>query len=347
MKILKKYLNKLYQFFKIHKYKWLIFILFSLIFFLIRFPYEEAVLYIMNQLQEKTKSSIQLKYESFHINPLGPSLVFNNPKILMPTNQGTVTAQKLSIRPSYKSLLQLKPGVVITLKWLNSIFNVTIRKKQIKKNKSGWLTHIKTHNFDLSLLNTLSTIPLKIKGTINIDIEILVDPTFEAQPVGFLNLNGDNIQSQVFSYKFPGYIGTVSLPDFQWNRINFSGKMKLGEITISDISLGEKKDAFQVKSRGIISVDFIKQSFPKRIIPLFKSYSIGLDILTNEILKPKLYDLNIFLSYIDKFKNKIPQGQRYLLHIKGNNANFFDPSSISKLPTLQEIQNPKEDDDTF
>lgn len=346
MEIITKYLKKLYQFLKIHKSKWFIFILFSLVFFLIRFPYEEAVLYLINQLQKNTKSSIQLKYDNFYINPLGPSLVFNNPRILTPVNQSTFTAQQLSIRPSYKSLLQLKPGVVITLKQLDSMLNITIRKKQAEKDKSGWFTHIKTHNFTPSSLSSFSSVLSKIRGKINIDIEILIDPTFEIQPVGSWSINGENIHSQVFSYTFPGDVGTVSLPDFKWSRINSIGHIKKGQFTISDISLGEKKDAFQIKSRGIVSVNFTKQGFSKRVTPHFKSYNIGLNVLINEDLMPKLYDLNIFLSYIDKFKTTTPQGRRYLTHIKGNSANFFDPSSISKLPTLQEIQNP-EDDEIF
>ena len=341
MEILNKYIKKLYQFLKTHKSKWLIFILFSVGFFLIRFPYEEAVLYLMNQLQKQTKSSIQLKYDSFHINPLGPALVFNNPKIITPANQSTFTAQQLSVRPSYKSLLQLKEGVIITLKWPDSTLKSTIRKKKMKKNLSGWLLHLKTYNFNPSLLSAFVSLLSKTKGKINIDMEIFIDPTFETQPVGSWNLSGENIYSQAFSYTFPNGIDVITLPDFKWSRINSVGQLQKGEISIADISFGKKKDVFQIKSRGIVSVNFIKKGFSKKIRPHFKSYNLGLDILIGEDWQQLERTLDLLLKNI---KSKTPQGWHYLGYIKGNTANFLNPPTpVSKLPTLQEIQNPKDD----
>ncbi len=344
MKILTKYIKILYQFLKHHKGKWLVFILFSIVFFLIRFPYEETVLYLMNQLQKQTKSSIQLRYDSFHINPLGPALVFSNPKIITPVNQSTFTAQQLNVRPSYKSLLQLKEGFVVTLKWPASTVKATIRKKQIKKDLSGWFLKLKTHNFNPSLIKAFVSPLSKTKGKINIDMEVVVDPTFETQPEGSWSLSGENIYSQAFSYTFPNGMDVISLPDFKWSRINSIGQIKKGEITISDISFGEKTDVFQIKSRGIVSVNFIKKGFSKKIRPLFKSYNLGLDILIGEDWQQLERPLDLLLKNI---KSKTPQGWHYLGHLKGNTANFLNPPTpVSKLPTLQEIQNPT-DDETF
>ena len=341
MQTLKKYFQILYQFLKTHKSKWFVLIVLSGTFFLIRFPYEEAVLYLMNKVTEQTKFSIKLKYKSFYINPLGPSLVFNNPEILT-TNQSTsFKAEQLSLRPSYTALLQLKTGGVITLKWPDSVLNMTIRKKQIEKNKPGWFIHIDTHNFNPVFLRFFIPILSKTSGKINLDMEMLLDPKFEKQPEGSWFLNGTDFHSQALSYTFPGAIGAISLPSFQWNRIHSNGEIRKGEIIISDIALGTKKDAFQLKTRGIISID-IKKDFSKKIKPRLKNYNMGMEILINEDLKPKLYFLDLFFSSIE---SKTSQGWRYLGHIKGNTANFFDLSPVSQLPTLKEIQNPVVTDD--
>lgn len=345
MGIIKKYIKKLYHFLKVHRVKWLIFFLITFLFFLIRFPYEEAMSYLMIQLQEQTKSSIQLRYDSFYINPLGPALVFNNPKIITPANQRTFTAQQLILRPSYKSLLQLKEGVIITLKWPGSILKSTIRKKQIKKDLSGWLFQLKAHNFNPSLLSAFVSIFSKTKGTINIDTEIFIDSDFETQPIGSWSLNGENIYSQAFSYTFPNGVDVISLPDFKWSRIHSTGEIKKGEITIANLSFGEKKDVFKIKSRGIISVDFKKQGLPKKTRPIFKNYNFGLDISIGEDWQQLERSLDLLLKNI---KSKTPQGWHYLGHLKGNTANFLNPPTpVSKLPTLQEIQNPVEEDETF
>ncbi|MYE07584.1 MAG: hypothetical protein F4X95_02375 [Oligoflexia bacterium] len=340
----KNYLPALYKFLKKHKRKWVVFILLSCLFFLIRFPYEEAISYLIGQLRDKTKSPIQFKYESFYIHPLGPAIVFKNPEILTPTTQTPFKAAELRLRPSYKSLLQLKPGGIVILKWPGSLLNVIVGKQQMEKDISGWFINIKAQNFNPSFLSSFLPILSKTKGKINLNIDLLLDPRFQIQPSGAWNITGYNIHSQALSYTFPGAIGTISLPAFQWSKVHSQGEMKKGDAIVSDASLGEKKDRFQIKTRGVMSVKFMKQGFSNKMIPRLKSYNIGLEILAEEDLKPKLYFLDILFSSV---ASETPQGWRYLAQLKGNVANFFDLSPVKQLPTLQEIQDPPEEEESF
>ncbi|MDE0118534.1 MAG: hypothetical protein OXM55_00810 [Bdellovibrionales bacterium] len=337
----KKYLPVLYHFLKKHKRKWLVFILLSCAFFLIRFPYEEAISYLIGQLRKNTKSPIQFQYDRFYIHPLGPSIVFKNPEILTPTTLTPFKATELRFRPSYKSLLQLKPGGILILKWPDSLLNVTVGKQQMDKDIEGWFINIKAQNFNPSFLSPFLPILSKTKGKVNFNINMLLDPRFQIQPSGNWSITGYNIQSQALSYTFPGAIGTISLPAFQWSQIRSEGEMKKGDALISDASLGEKKDSFQIKTRGVMSFKLMKQGFSNKIIPRLKSYNIGLEILASEDLKPKLYFLDILFSSV---ASETPQGWHYLAQVKGNAANFFDLSPVKQLPTLQEIQNPLEGD---
>ncbi len=337
---LKKYIHAVYLFLKKHKSKWILCILLSVVFILIRFPYEEAVLYLTNQVRERTKSSIQFKYESFYINPIGPTLVFKNSEILTLATQGVFKVDELKLRASYASLLQLKPGGIITLKWSDSVLNLTIRKKRLKKNQIGWFVHLKGQNFNPAFLSAFAPVLSKTTGKINIDMKMLLDPGFEIQPVGSWSVTGWKIQSQALSYKFPGTIGTISLPSFKWGSISSYGTVKEGEVIISEFFLGEKKDAFQIKSRGVIFVDFTKKGLSKAVKPLLKNYNVGLEILASEDLKPKLYFLDLFFSSVG---SQTPQGWRYLAQMKGNAVNFFDMAPVTQLPTLKEIQEPVND----
>ncbi len=343
MEKLNTYIKKFYNFLKTHKNKWLVLITFSLLFFLVLFPYESAVLYLTNQLNKQTKSSVQLQYDSFFINPLGPSLVFRNPKIFMAGNQNAFTAKKLTLQPSYKSLLQLKPGGIITLQWLQEAsLSLTVRKTQIKKKTTGWLFHIKAQNFNPFFLSTFFPVMSKVSGKINISIEMLLDPLFETQPKGVWNISGQNIQSRFSSYTIPNNptFGAITLPYFKWNQIHSNGKIQNGEIIISDFSLGENKDTSQIKTRGVLRIDFKKHIASKRIKTQLRQYDIGLDMSLSEDMKNQFYpSLDILLSNIG---SKTPQGWRYLGLVKGASFSIPRLSPVSKLPTLQEIQNPKE-----
>ncbi len=341
MKVLNKYIKKIYTLLKEHKSKWLALIVLSLVFFLILFPYESAVLYLTSQINKQTKSAIQLQYDSFAIYPLGPTLVFKNPKIFIAGKQRAFTAHQLSLKPSYKSLLQLKPGGIITIRWKkNALLSLIIRKTKIKRKNPGWLLQVSTQNFNPLFLSAFFPVLSKTEGKINISMEVFLDPLFEVQPKGFWNIEGNNIQSRISSYTIPNNptFGTIMFPYFKWSQFRSNGQIKNGEITISDLSLGKKKDTSQIKLRGVVFIDLKKHTVSKRIKPQLRSYNIGLDMLMSTHLKNQFYpSLDILLS---KIGSKTPQGWHYLGLING--ARFSIPrfSPVSKLPTLQEIQNP-------
>ena len=348
MSVIKKYLQFLWKWLKNYKGRWFACVVLIAIFFLIRFPYESAVLYFINQINKQTKNSIQLKYEKLYINPLGPTLVFNKPEILTIHNQSPFKVEKLSFRPSYKSLLRLKKGGVITVKWPNSILKMNIRNKNLniknqknRKNKLGWLIHINARNFNPAFLDSFLPALSKTKGNINVEMEMMWDPMFGKQPEGQWNITGRNVHIQALSYTFPGkLLGGISLPSLQWRTISFQGKMKRGEISISDLSLGEKTDDFQLKTRGVLALNFRPPiTGPLRVN--MKNYRLAVDIVTNENLKSQFYSLDLLFS---KIRTKTPKGWRYLGKIRGNMATLPYISPVSRLPTLKEIQNPSEND---
>lgn len=333
---IRRYTQILWNWFKENKRKWLTFIAVFIFFSLVLFPYQEAISYFINRLNNSTKNSIQFKYESFYINPIGPSIVFNKPEIITNALQHNFQADQLKLRPSYKSLLQFKLGGILSLKWPKSLMQITISRKKIKDKSFHWLIHVNNSYFSPSDLRFLSPTFNKIKGTIDIDTKILFDPNFAMQPEGHWSINSSNFQSQALSYILPGSIGNINLPAFQWSQINLQGKIKKGDIVVSDLSFGNKKDPFQLKTRGIISINFLKQG--RKIKSRLKSYHMGLDIFVSKDLEPKLSSLLIFLKSIEF---QTPKGWRYLGEIRGNLMSLPDTIRVTTLPTLQEIQNPE------
>jgi len=337
--VVKVYFKKLWSWLKLHKKKWLVFCLLCLFFFAIQFPYEESIKYLTAKVREQTKSSFRFNYDSFYFNPFSLSLVFKKPRIQLHPVEDYLTLKKIHISPSFKSLFTFKPGGTVVLEWKDSKISLTFQKRNIEKEQLGWSITLNTHQWNPSNLSAVWPILSNITGKINFYGELLLDPVFKVKPKGTWKLDGYNIQTRDFSYTFPGTIGTVNLPDFQWNRISSSGKIKKGEVFISDFIAGEKKEPFQVKTRGSFLLIFNKVKvsiFPRLHI---KSYDIGLDILVGDTLRQQLYFLDLLFQSV---ASQTSDGDwRYLARIRGNQANFFDLSPISNLPSLQEMQNPE------
>jgi len=339
MNILNKILIYIYKYLKIHKKKLFIFTLLTAVFFLIRFPYEEAMLYIVDQL--KKKAFVQLKYESFYINPIGLALVFKKPEITMSITQKPFTAEQLIIKPSYKAFLSLRAGAVITLKWPGSFLQVNAREisPKLKEPDKIWLIKVNASQLNPAYLKAFSPLLSNIKGSINIEATVNLDPNFTIQPEAYWKVNGTNLNVQAMSYALPGNsTGSISLPSLNWGRINSQGEFKDGEWIITDTTLGEKQDAFQIRTRGLIFMDLKKpkdSKFSKKVTTRLKYYNLGLEIFANEDFKSKLYFLDMFFKSIE---SKTDQGWRYLAHIKGNATHFPDLIPVTQLPTLKTIR---------
>ena len=337
--MLKIYLKKLWSWVKLYKKKWFIFFLLCAFFFVIQFPYEESIKYLTDKIRTETKSSFQLNYEGFYFNPFSLSLVFKNPKIQLHPDGQHLILKNLKISPSYRFLFTFKPGGKVVLIWENSRITFTFQKKNIEKSQPGWFITLNTYQWNPADFSAVWPLLSDISGKINFYGELQMDPTFKSKPKGMWQLRGYNIQSKDFSYTFPGTIGTITLPDFQWSTLSSSGRIKKEEVLISDLIAGEQKDLFQIKTRGSLLLAFsknIRSIFPKVYV---KSYDMGLDISVDDNLRQKVYFLGLLFESV---ASQNPNGSwRYLARIKGNPANFFDLTPISSLPSLQEIQNPE------
>ena len=330
----KKYLFSLFRFLGTHKKKCFIFILLFLAFSLIRFPYNEVVSLVLNRMGEKY--SVHLKYRGFYINPLNFSLIFKEPEINTPFNTSVFTAKRMSMRLSYSSLLRLKPGVVLVLEWPDSYWNVMLSKKKVEKDKMGWQLQMKGSNFNPLVLQGFSPLFSKMTGKINFDIKALIDPDFEIQPEGSWTVKGVGFRSEPLSYTFPGHIGSISLPTIEWSGLSSEGQIKEGQLTISDLSFGKKKDPLSLRARGLISIDFTKRRLIRKVRPRLKSYNLGLEVLAEESMRAKSY------FYFFPRATQTPQGWR--AHIEGTADKFlrFDP--VAQIPTLEELKNSEQED---
>lgn len=337
MSFLKKYLGIIWHWLKLHRLKLFVFFILIGVFFLIRFPYGEGISFLLDRAFRR--SQIQLRYDNFYISPFGPALVFENPNIQIGKSHRYVKLDQLRVLPSYKALFSLRPGGVFIFKWRRSDLILSVRKTNWGNSGQRLVIMLKAINFDPSVLHSMWPLLSKLSGAFYLNMEIEWDDTQEIQLDGFWNVTGGEIQIKALSYTFPGTIGTISLPHFHWSHFYSNGRINKNSIVISDVSIGKTKDPFQLKTRGILSLDIRKKSFSSRPAVYLKNYDIGMEILANEDLKSKLYFLDLLFSSVEK---KTPVGSRYLARIKGNSASFFNLFAVPKLPTLKEIQSPKQ-----
>ena len=325
------------MFIKKHKFKFVIFVLLTGLFFLIRFPYEEALAFALKKALGPG-GRVQFHYDDFYFTPAGPGLVFKNPRIQIGARHH-LKADWLKAAPSYKALFKFKPGVVFVLTWKNNQAEITLRSSRYGRARSAWAFTIEALNFNPEVLRSAVPLFSKVSGRLSFKAQLLWDPEYQESPEGYWSVKGRGLQVRSFSYTFPGTIGTMSLPSFQWEKVHSFGEIKKGVFLIKDTVIGGGKDAFQMRVRGEADLNWHKRPFSSRPGVRLNHYDLALEILTDKDLQSKLYFLDLFLSSVE---TKTERGTRYLARIKGNKVNFFNLSRADKLASLKEIQNPDE-----
>ena len=326
-----------------HRRKVLIFVCGALFFFLLKFPYNEAVFYLVRQVEERARGAFGFNYGSFYFTPWGPEVVFKEPEIRIRGLEGVIKVKELGLFPSYGALLSLRRGVGVVVRWQDaSELEVVIRERGLSRGREGFLITVRSSLFKLSHLKAWMPVLAKVSGYASFHFEFLVDSSFEEAPVGFWSFAGRNLSTQALSYTFPGNIGTISLPAFQWASARSTGTInREGRLRLVEAGIGVAQDPFQMKLRGVLEMDF-KSSFSLMPGVSLKNYDMALDILAAPDIKPKLYFLDILLSSVE---NKTAGGSRYLARLRGSKSGLFNLSRLSRWLTMQEMENPTSPED--
>ena len=348
MTYLSNFIAYLFTAFRRYKKKLFLFLALVLLFFTIRFPYEEGVSFLLNQIKKGTNNAFNLHYDSFSINPIGPTIVFRQPEVYIRAIDTTLKVRQIKLSPSYLSLLTLNLGGKINVLLQNaSHLHIVLKQKKIKNSQNGVALDINIPRLDPQALRSIFPQITQWKsGSIQFKMTVELDPSFTAQPEGIWFLEGKNLETRALSFSSftqnPNTIGIGSFPfpPFKWGKIFSRGSVKDGEIQVSSLHIGEEKDSFQVKLAGLALVPLQRGSYSPMPRGKLESYDFGIEVQATDAIKSKLFFLDLLFG--NDAQTKEGHKTKYLARVSGNRSQKFSLTPIQKLPTLEEIISPKQ-----
>ncbi len=312
---------------RFHKKKFFILILFTALFLVALFPFDDLADLMTTKVSDLTAGSVYLQADGMGLNLFPTPGIKLTTVLLQLTNLPNFSTDELTLSPSLLSLLKGSLGADATATGLFK-GHVDLSYEEAEKNKQGSRNHkIKIDAADIALPSLSSFIrdlnlgDFKLAGALNIAGQAKVDPSFEEQPSGHIDMS-------IKSFIFPAYViymggaPMFNLPELKFKKSTLKTALSEGKMQIDDLSLGDDKDDLSCKLHGEIAMKLAKG----KPAPDLGAYSFNVEL---KVLQ-KFYDQNsvLFALINSSFKKPMAGGQKFSFKISGES--FMTPPRMTE-----------------
>lgn len=324
--MLQSVLTSIQNVFRFHKLKIIAVLFFTMVFGILIFPYSDLADLMTVKVAEATNNQVYIQADSlkFSVSP-GLGAKMENVVLETPT-MPTIEAGSIAVSPSLLSLITMNPSFSARAE---DIFkgNVDLSVSPGGKTRAGTERQEIQIAGEQIALNALSEFmrgmnmgDLKLQGALDLSTGLVVDPAFDDQPNGALNM-------RVNKFIYPARaidmgLGPIQVPEVRLQQVVGKGVLKEGRLTFEQLQLGNESDELNGTISGDIGLNIRRN--PDGIVPEFGSYNfqVALNVSTNFQKRASL-----FLVLADQFKTATPTGFRYAFRVRGQNT--FTPPNIS------------------
>lgn len=316
MNILKSFLE--------HRNKFLLWIFSGFIFLFLLFPFDDLGDLVSSQVSKLTDNSIYLRFDKLNMSLFPqPGFQFNQVYIEN-VNTPPLSAQELTITPSISGLIRKKPyGHVSAVGLFKG--NVDLSLGSGSRTESGLERHkveIKAKKLNLQNLRELVGLPVPVKGQLDIEVKnAQADISFVEQPEADVVLQIH--QFELPTSNLPTQMGTLTLPELKLSNVELKGRLSGGKLNTTGF-LGQEGD--EIYGTVKVNLGLPIQNLNGLPSARLGAYVIELDIVTKRPFQEKAA---LFLSFLESYKQTLPDGAQYKLKISGNGPNAIP--SISAL----------------
>ncbi len=300
--------------FKFHKLKILLIFTSAILFSVLLFPYSDLADFTTAQVSKLTKNQVFLSFDDMGIGLL-PTPSVDLEQVQVETAQiSGLKVSSLSVSPSIAALLSFKKGVSIAAEGLlKGDLNLVYKEGDLVKGKK----EIRNQNIDadfekveLSEVEDLYPLPVKLKGRASGELNVKLDPSYTNQPDGKTEIKIKNFIMPSTSVNTQ--MGPIDIPEIKFSEVKLRGKLSNSSFNIEEVLLGKTSDAIHGKVRGKLTIKI--KRFGAKVAPVFGAYNFDISL---NISKKKASEL-FFLTILDDYKQNTNKGSRYLFAINGS-----------------------------
>lgn len=298
---------------KYHKKKFFIAFVSFFIFVLILFPFGDLADLVTVQVSKATRNQVYLQFDDMGLSVLpSPGVSLTNVQLDTP-QLPTIKTSSLSVSPNIAALLSFKRGFSARAEgFLKGDVRLHYKAGEQNEKTSKHNIDLVVEELDLSKVNNLTKLPIKLKGLANLDLKVVADDTMRDQPEGELTLLAKKVQLPPSTV--PTTFGPMALPELKLSDVVLQGRITNGEFIVDEGNFGGKKDALSGRIKGRIAVTIKKNR--GNFKPYFGGYDFKVELTT---LKAGQEKFGLFLGFINnQYKTKTNTGFLYKFKVTGS-----------------------------
>ncbi len=325
--MLKNVIQFIIDIFKFHKMKIATILIAAVVFLVLLFPFADLNDLVTEKIYEATNKQVFISFEQLNLSLLpAPGLEMAEVKLNLKNIPG-FKIKKLALAPSIASLLAFNLGFSSSFEGLlGGDVQLTLKPGEKTGKIQKQNIELEAENINLAQISKFTKSPFNLKGKVNIDATADIDPSFSEQPDGEASITTQ--QLIIPATNVPTNFGELPLPELNFSSLIFKGRLTAGDLILEQLKLGAGKDALLVRVKGRLGLKLLK--LPSGIAPRPGAFDLKLEI-TSQASKNK--DLQLFLSFLDKFKTSNNGKDSYTLRIKG--ARFGAAPQMTKLTSFE------------
>lgn len=320
-----KYLFWPFLFFWKYKLKISLFLVLTLLFFLLLFPTRSLRDLVTLEIYQKTGGKVYVLFNRFHISLFPPSFSIENLKITSSQLPQSLELDLVKLSPLKELFLKQEPSGEVELTGLFK-GKGKLKVEPGKKLENGNKNHLIT--LDLEGLRLQELGPFvgfnQLTGQLKLNSKGHIDPSFLTSPDLDFQMIIKNFE--IPPTKVPTQLGPIDLPSLKAQEIEIKGRWSSGKINIEELKFGKINDDLSILGKGYLSYSIENQG--NKLISLIGSYQADLDIRVSSQIESQLY---LMLGLLDSYKSAISNGSRYKFRLNGVNLRSvpnFSPSQM-------------------
>lgn len=265
--------------FRFHKLKVLGILAFALVFTLLFFPYDDLSDLVTAKVSQITNNTVYLQFDSLGLGFAPPSVAMDEVVVETQTLP-SIKAGHLSATPLLMGLLTGKPGGSVDAENLfGGVVAADYREgdKPAKGSEATKIVGIDAKGLKLpelsKFLRDANVAPLSLQGVLDLSTNVTVDPLFNTQPNGDVEMKITNLVFPTQSLPVMGM--KVAIPELKLGVTKLTAKMENGSLNISDFSFGNDKTV-SGKVSGQLKVAFQRSN--AGVTPMIGVYDLKVSL---------------------------------------------------------------------
>ena len=293
---------------------------FAGLFFVLMFPFNDLSDLATTKISDASGGSVYLQFDKMAVNFLPLGLQLENVSVEN-AQLPAINLSSLSVSPWIVGALVAKLGGTVDATGLFKGNVHLVVHEGSKTGGTGKTEEVELQADEVALplvseyLRSSNILALNLQGSLSINGNVTVDPTFKDQPKGTLGANA-------VSFALPGQsvmttMGPLQTPPLKLGAVQFKGKLGGGRLEIEDMTFGGKNLDLGGKIKGELGVMF-QADGRGGIQPVISTYDLHIDLnASKNFMDPSVNPASGLIGgFLGQFRSETPQGSHFAFRMK-------------------------------